>query len=335
MQQIAQALHNARHAACIPHVGGGPPARRANVQQPPRPAVHAVKHIAVQLYAVLVCDGRQVQHRIGGAGNGGMDEDGVFKCLFCHDISRADARARQRYRLFARAPRIVCQQRACGRNKRAARKRKPQGLGHHLHRARRAHKAACSAGRAGMGLIKPELLRGDLAALILGAVCTDLLQRQQIRPRIHHTAGHKYARRVQPAGGHQIRGQALITACNVYRCVKRRGHTVDLDGIRNDLPRSERVIDAVVSLRHAVAYICSKVARRVPARAAYSRSGGFHQTQQVRAAGMAVAKCALHHYLRFFQVGLRLPHTHAQRVDLRRKRPHLLADHFLHSLHSF
>lgn len=151
--------------------------------------MHAVKHIAVQLYAVLVCDGRQVQHRIGGAGNGGMDEDGVFKCLFCHDISRADARARQRYRLFARAPRIVCQQRACGRNKRAARKRKPQGLGHHLHRARRAHKAACSAGRAGMGLIKPELLRGDLAALILGAVCTDLLQRQQIRPRIHHTAG--------------------------------------------------------------------------------------------------------------------------------------------------
>ena len=40
-------------------------------------------------------DGGRVHRRVGGAGDRGMDHDGVFKAFFGHDVLRADALLQQ------------------------------------------------------------------------------------------------------------------------------------------------------------------------------------------------------------------------------------------------
>ena len=86
----------------------------------------------------------------------------------------------------------------------------------------------------------------------------------------------------------------------------------------------EGVIDAVVSLRDTVAQIGGKIAGSFAAVLVDSLYGLSYKLIEMRAAGMAVAKGALHDDLRLGQVVDRPTHADLQRIALRGRRTDLL-----------
>ena len=86
----------------------------------------------------------------------------------------------------------------------------------------------------------------------------------------------------------------------------------------------EGVIDAVVSLCDTVAQIGGKIAGGFAAVLVDRLHGLSYKLIEMRAAGMAVAKGALHHDLGFAQVINRPSHADLQRIALRGQRTYLL-----------
>jgi len=162
----------------------------------------ALECVGIDLNAEFMGDGRKMQDGVCRAGNCRVHDNGVFKALPRHDIAGRQAALCQLHSLCARFSGHFHKIRAGGRQKRAARQCKAQRLAHHLHRARRAHKAACTARGAGMVLIISELRLTDLTALTHGTVGTDLLQCQQVRPGLHNAACHHDSWQVCSADPH-------------------------------------------------------------------------------------------------------------------------------------
>ena len=145
-------------------------------------------------------------------------------------------------------------------------------------------------------------------------------------PRVHHPARHQNGGHVDPPDAHQVGGHRLVAAGDEHATVKGRGHGVNLKHVGNHVPAGQGVVHAVVSLRHAVADVGGEVSRRPAARTGHGGHNLLRQAQQMRAAGMAVAKGAFHHDLRFTKILHGPAHAHAQRILLRGQGAYVLTD---------
>ena len=340
VQHGADLLHHAGDAAGIVEILRGPVAGGTDVEQIVRPAVHPVEGVSIDLDAEFVRDGGQVHRRVGGAGDRGMDHDGVFKAFFGHDVLRADALLQQLEQLDARIVSGLFQLRGSGGHQRGARQHQPEGLGHDLHGGGCAHKGARAAAGAGVVLIIAQLLAGDDAGFFPCVEFADLLERQELVDRaggilhgvflrqgmgFHDAAGDDDgAHFLEPPDAHQHGGNGLVAACDEYAAVKSACVRLRLHQIDDGFTVGEGVIDAVVSLCDTVAQIGGKIAGGFAAVLVDRLHGLSYKLIEMRAAGMAVAKGALYHDLGFAQIINRPSHADLQRIALWCKCAYLL-----------
>ena len=271
-------------------------------------------------------DGRQVQQRVGAAGDGGVHHDRVLDGVHGDDIAGPQPAQGQLHGLDARLMGIAEQVGAVGGHQRAAGEGQPQGLRHDLHGGRCADEAARAA--AGTGVLLGPAQAGfvDLAALVFGGVHAQLLQRQQFRPGAHGAAGHHHRRAVHPGQAHQGGGHALVAGGDEHPAVKGRGAGVNLNHARDHLTAGQAEVDAVGALAFPVADVRAVVARAEATGLSNALPGGLHQLIQMSAAGVAVAEGALDHDLRLGEI-LALPAgAQAKGIHFRRKSAHFLAD---------
>ena len=189
-------------------------------------------------------------------------------------------------------------------------------------------------------LIIAQLLAGDDAGFFPCVEFADLLERQELVDRaggilhgvflrqgmgFHDAASDDDgAHFLEPPDAHQHGGNGLVAACDEYAavksaCVRLRFHQID-DGFTV----GEGVIDAVVSLCDTVAQIGGKIAGGFAAVLVDRLHGLSYKLIEMRAAGMAVAKGALHHDLGFAQIINRPTHADLQRIALWGQRTYLL-----------
>ena len=71
------------------------------------------------------------------------------------------------------------------------------------------------------------------------------------------------------ADRHQMRRNAFIAAADKHAAVKRRGIGMDFDHIGNHIAAGQRIIHAVVPLRHPVADIGGEISGRLCVRGVY------------------------------------------------------------------
>ena len=116
-----------------------------------------------------------------------------------------------------------------------------------------------------MLLIPGQLFFRNFAAGTLRRIDTDLFQREQIRAGVHHTACDENGRHVDSADSHQVCRHCFVAAGDEYAAVKRSRSGVDLNHVCNRVAAGKRIIDAVVSLCHAVTDIGSKIPSRFAA----------------------------------------------------------------------
>ena len=138
-------------------------------------------------------------------------------------------------------------------------------------------------------LVVGELFFGDFAALEHRAVFADLLERQEVGARIHDAARDEHGRDVDAPDRHQKRRYGFVAACEEHAAVERRRVCVDLDEVGDDVARGQRVVDAVVALRHAVADVGREIERGLAARAVGAGLRLLRETQKVRGARVALS----------------------------------------------
>ena len=344
MQHGLDLFHHAGHAACIVEVLCGPVAGRTDVQQIVCAAVHPVKGVGIDLKAELVCNGGQMHGGIGGAGDGGVHHDGVFKALHGDDVLGLDALGHQLHHLNAGIIGSLLQLRGGGRHQGGAGQHQAQSLGHDLHGRSGAHKGAGTAAGAGIVLVVVQLLVGDHARLFPCVELADLFQRQQVVDGaggvidhvllgqgvgFHHAAGdHDGAHILQAANAHQHGGHGLVAAGDEHAAVVHGGVGLSLHQIHDGVTVGQRVVDAVVALCDAVAHIGCKIACSLAAVGVDCLYSLLHELIQMGAAGVAVAKGALHHDLGLCKV-VHLPaHADLQRIVFRCQFTHCLRTQF-------
>ena len=239
MKDIPDLFHDGRHAAGIVEELSRPLACGAKVEQIVRSSVQPVESIAVNGKTVFACDRRQMQERICASGDRGMYHDGVLQGIHCHDIRRSDTFFCQLYGPLAGTIRVLKKVRARRGQQGAAGQGKAHGFRHDLHRGRSADETACAAARAGifLGPVQSRLI--DLAALILRAVHSELLQCQKLRAGTHSPARDHNGRNIDARHTDQIAGHSFITAGNIYSSVKRGRIRMDLDHIGDHLAARE------------------------------------------------------------------------------------------------
>ena len=115
---------------------------------------------------------------------------------------------------------------------------------------------------------------------------------------------------------HQHGGHGLIAAGDEHAAVVDACVCLCLHQIHDGVTVGQRVVDAVVALCDTVAHIGRKIACSLAAVGVDCLYSLLHELIQMGAAGVAVAKGALHHDLGLCKV-LDLPaHTHFQGVVL-------------------
>ena len=340
MQHGLDLLHHAGHTACIVEVLCGPVAGGTDVQQVVRTPVHPVEGVGVDLDAELMRDGGQVHGRVGGAGDGGVDHDGVLKALLRHDVLGGNALPDQLHQLLAGVVGGLLQLRGGGGHQGGARQHQTQCLGHDLHGGGGAHEGAGTAAGAGVMLIVVQLAVGDDAGLFPGVKLADLLQRQQLVDgagrvvdhilfrqgvSLHDAAGdHDGTHVLQAADAHQHSGHGLVAAGDEHAAVVDAGVGLCFHQIHDGVPVGQRVVDAVMTLCDAVAHIGGKIAGSLAAVLVDRLHGLSDELIQMSAARVAVAEGAFHQDLGLGKV-LDLPaHPHLQRVVFRCQRADFL-----------
>ena len=328
MEHIPDLLHDGRHAAGIVEELCGPAAGRADVQQVLCAAMETVEGVAVDGDAKFMGDSRQMEQGVGGAGDGRVDHDSVLEAVHRHDVAGAQALFGEDDGLIAGPAGVLHQIGAGGRQQGAARQGQTQSLSHDLHGGGGADEAAGAAAGAGVLLGPVELCFVDLAALILCAVHTQLLQRQQLRACVHGAAGDHHRGDVHPGQAHEVRGHTLVAAGNIDAAVKGGRVGVDLDHVGDHLAAGEAEVDAVGTLTLAVADVGGKVPGAVAAGLGCALAGGVDQLVQMAAAGVAVAKGAFYDDLRLGKFIRRPAGTQTERVQLGSQLAHFLTSEF-------
>ena len=340
MQHGLDFFHHPGNAAGIIEILGGPVAGRTDIQQIMGAPVHSVKGIRIDLDAKLMGNGRNVHGGIGGAGNGRVDHDGIFKALLRHNILGPDAGFHQFHQLHTGIIGRLLQFRSRGRHQRCAGKHQTQRLCHDLHSGSRSHKGAGTAAGAGMLFIVVQLLLGDHTGLLPGIEFTDLLQGQQFidgagriignqvpgqHMGFHNTAGHHNGTHIlQSANAHQHGRHGFITTGHKHTAIVDAGIGLCLHQIHHGIPMGQGIIDTVMPLGNTVTHIRGIVSGCLAAIGIHRFHCLLNELVQMGAAGMAVAKSAFHQNLRFSQIRYGPAHTDFQRIVFRSQNTNLL-----------
>ena len=309
-------LHDARHATRIVEELRRPLTCGTNVEQVVGTTVQTVEVVGGHLDAKLAGDRRDMQQRVGGAGNGAVDHDEVLEGLLGHDVAGAQVVLGEPHGLTAGLAGKLTQVGAGGGQQGRAGEHKAQGLGGNLHGRRGAHKGAGAAAGACVVLGKLKFLARDLAALVAGRNRTELLQGQQVGACIHDTAGNDDGGDVDAAHGHEVRRQALIAASNKDAGVERGGLGMNLDHVGDHVATGQRVVDAVVALGLAVADIGAEVTGTVTASLGNANTDLLDQLKQAGRTRVRVAERRLDNDLRLVQILDGPARAQTQRVHL-------------------
>ena len=221
--------------------------------------VHTVEIVRVEFITELMGRGRNVKQGVAGTGYGGVHHDGIFKGFHRYDIGGFKPGLCQLYRLYSGIVGRLLQIFTGGRHQSGARKHETQRFGHYLHGGSRSHEGAGAAGGTGVLLVPGQLVLCDFPSLAFGAVHSDLLQREEVGTGVHNASGYDDRRKFQPPNRHQMSRNRLVTASYEDTRVECRGVCMDFDHVADGVPGSERVVDPVVSLCHAVADIGGKI----------------------------------------------------------------------------
>ena len=193
-------------------------------------------------------------------------------------------------------------------------------------------------------LVVVQLLVGDDARLFPCVELANLFQRQQVVDGaggvvdhvllgqgvgFHHAAGdHDGAHILQAANAHQHGGHGLVAAGDEHAAVVHGGVGLSFHQIHDGVTVGQRVVDAVVALCDTVAHIGCKIACSLAAVGVDCLYSLLHELIQMGAAGVAVAKGALHHDLGLCKV-IHLPaHADLQRIVFRCQFTHCLRTQF-------
>ena len=101
MEHGLDLLHHCRNAACIVEELCRPLACGADIQKVMSPPMHPVKGICINLDTQLMGHGRNMEQGIGGAGDGSMYHNGIFKGLFCYNVADLDSLLYKLHYLFS------------------------------------------------------------------------------------------------------------------------------------------------------------------------------------------------------------------------------------------
>ena len=203
-------------------------------------------------------------------------------------------------------------------------------------------------------LVVIQLVIGDDAGLLPGVEFADLLQGQQVVDGagriVHHillgqgvcfhdAAGdHDGAHVLQAADAHQHGRNGLVAAGDEHAAVVHAGVGLCFHQIDHCFPVGQGIIDAVMSLRDAIAHIGGKVPCGLAAVGVDRLHSLPDELVQMGAAGVAVTEGALHQDLGLCQI-LDLPaHTDLQGIVFRGQLADFLRTEFhkiyLHTLFS-
>ena len=98
---LCQLFHHRIHAACflqIFHIGR---TRRRQVTKIGRAVGNLIGRLHIDFHPRLMCDGRQMKHRIRGTAQRHIYGHGIHERILCHDISGADILLNQFHNLIS------------------------------------------------------------------------------------------------------------------------------------------------------------------------------------------------------------------------------------------
>ena len=226
----------------------------------PRQAVDVV-HGEIDLG--LVCCGQNMQDGIRRAAHGDVERHGVFEGPEARHIARQHALVV----LLVVAPRDIDNQMAgldeqplavgvSGKGRPVARQRQAERLGQAIHRVRRKHARARSAGGTSRALDNLHVLVRDT---VIGGSHhgIDKVQRladtiQHNLARLHRPARDEHRRNVEPERGHQHAGRDLVAIGNAHHGIGAVAVDHVFDRVSNDLARWQAVEHAVMAHGDAV-----------------------------------------------------------------------------------
>ena len=136
MEHGADLLHNPGHTARVVEILGRPLTGGTDIQQIVCAPMEPVKGLRIQRQAKFVGNRRNVQQRVGGAGNGSVYHHSVLKGLHRDDIPRLQPHFRQLHHLMACLLRYFPQIRASGWHQSGTGEHQAQGFRHDLHGGR-------------------------------------------------------------------------------------------------------------------------------------------------------------------------------------------------------
>ena len=248
-----------------------------------------IKIVEFQLHANTAGNGQQMDHKVGGATDGRVDDDGVFKRLprqyfrqhqiFLHHLHNAPARElRQHF-----SPRIG------GRDGGVLRHRKPQRLHHRGHCGGGSHHGAMAlrTRHARFGFRKISFRKVAHLEFLGHAPqirCADVAAAPT--PLEHRPARHHQRRDVHAARTHDQRRRGFIAAAQQYHAVQRIG----ADGFlhvhaRQVAVQHGRGFDQRLAQRH------HRKLEREAARLPHAFLDGFGQFAEMAVAGCQFRPC--------------------------------------------
>ena len=218
-----------------------------------------VEQLEVDGNAGLMGQGRQVEHRIGGAAQGHVHRQGVSEGLFGQNLVRGDLLLQQLYDLHAG---LFGQAQALGHDRRdgaVAGQAQADGFGQTVHGVGREHTGAGAAGGAGRVFDQAQFLlvhltRANGPDRFKDGDQIDLAIRvQRMSAGQHGPPADENSRQVQTGGGHEHAGDDLIAVGDHDHGVKGVGGGHDFHGIGDQLAAAQGIFHADVIHGDAVA----------------------------------------------------------------------------------
>ena len=206
--------------------------------------------------AQFICDGGQVQRGVGGAGNGHVHPDGVFKGPLSENVTGADIALHKLHGAHARPFRQGKALAVIGRNGSVSGQGHAQSLSQTVHGVCGEHAGAgAAAGAAVLGqfllLFLAHIPVTHLAhSFDAGAVIGDL---PLIVPGGHGAAADDDGGDIHSRRRHKGAGYGLVTAYHQHKAIKAVGHGHGLNAVGDQLPAGQRVHHALVGHSNPVA----------------------------------------------------------------------------------
>ena len=235
------------------HVGG---AGRRQVAEVGGPLAHGVCGGQIQLDATLARDGRQVEHRVGGAAERHVHGKGVSEGLWAHDVTGGDAPLEHVHDGHAGVLGELQAAGVHGRHGPVAGKAHADDLGQAVHGVGGIHARAGAAARTDVSLELVELGLVYLAGRV-GAHGLEHGREARLVP-VDVAGKHRPARdegrgQVKAGGGHEQAGHVLVAVGDHDQRVKAMRERHALGGVGDEVAGHERVPHAGVTHGDAVA----------------------------------------------------------------------------------